>query len=160
MIFVKQSLHSWVQSSHLETLIFQRNFQLNPFFVKKCQIQAVFCKTLVVTCVCLSKSKHFSVIFMRQHNTVFFCVNNENPPSYQIFLKYLKMIKARNLKINLEIYSVYTWEYYGRRSVASSRYLVYARYDDWFGCMIILHKSFKNIYCTYSIKLYNKETAN
>ena len=95
------------QSSHLETLIFQRNFQLNPFFVKKCQIQAVFCKTLVVTCVCLSKSKHFSVIFMRQHNTVFFCVNNENPPSYQIFLKYLKMIKARNLKINLEIYSVY-----------------------------------------------------
>ena len=123
---------SRTQSSHLETLIFQRNFQLNPFFVKKCQIQAVFCKTLVVTCVCLSKSKHFSVIFMRQHNTVFFCVNNENPPSYQIFLKYLKMIKARNLKINLEIYSVYTWEYYGRRSVASSWYLVYARYDDWF----------------------------
>ena len=40
---------------------FLKKFPIITFFVKKCQIQAAFFETLVITCVFLSKLKCFSV---------------------------------------------------------------------------------------------------
>ena len=40
------------------------------FFVKKCLIQAAYCETFVITCIFLSKSKCFSVAFIRLRETV------------------------------------------------------------------------------------------
>ena len=126
------------QSSHLETLIFLRNFQFSLFFVKKCQIQAAFCETFVITCVFLSKSKCFSVAFIGLQETVISCVNLFFLPSYQILVFSLRnslVFKAWN-------HFLITWkiiELIHENTLACqvSRHCQ-ARYWDWLAYVSIL----------------------
>ena len=77
----------FVSSPLIERHWFSRKISnSNLFFVKKCQIQAAFCETFVITCVFLSESKCFSVAFIGLRETVISCVNLFFLPSYQILV--------------------------------------------------------------------------